>query len=93
MIKLSLSLEILNNIATAIEAYNRPNNRIINMCIGGGLCTQDILAILRLDANYWKQRGQTFTFEDIKDTYTTIAIRIGYSIPSDAAFNNFVAQL
>lgn len=90
---MSISNEALNSIAVAIEAYNRPKNRIINMCVLGGGCTRDILALLRLDANYWKQRGVSYTFIDIKLVYTAIAGRIGYSVPSDAAFYNFVAQL
>ena len=60
---MSISNEALNSIAVAIEAYNRPNNRIINMCVLGGGCTRDILALLRLDANYWKQRGVIVHFQ------------------------------
>ena len=90
---MNISNEALNSIAVAIEAYNRPNNRIINMCILEEGCTRDILALLRLDANYWKQRGASYTFNRIKLKYTAIAGRIGYSVPSDAAFYNFVAQL
>ena len=45
---MSISNEALNSIAVAIEAYNRPKNRIINMCVLGGSLYTRYISIIKI---------------------------------------------
>tara|TARA_B110000208_G_scaffold191952_1_gene261241 strand:- start:2354 stop:2674 length:321 start_codon:yes stop_codon:yes gene_type:complete len=88
-------IAMLDAIATAIEAYNRPNNRIINMCVGYGMYTRDILALLRLDVQYFSEPTNRFigdTQSKFRFMYTLIAIRLGYTIPTKDIFEWFFEQ-
>ena len=81
-------LPLVNNSVNAIKAYNRANNRIINMCVGDGLCTRDILALLRLDVQYFngpnnkfKQVSLGLGYNDLLNAlYIYISNSLGYNI-------------